>query len=480
MTSFLKSCPLTILFLLILPGVSPAVGGDALTLDLTGHMVGYFGLGVFIIAYLFVMTEEFTHMRKSKPVIVAAGIIWGLIAWIYATNNIPDAVDTAIRHNILEYAELFFFLLAAMTYINAMEERQIFETLRVKLICSGMSYRRLFWITGLLSFFISPIADNLTTALVMCAVVMALGKDQPRFIGLALINIVVAANAGGAFSPFGDITTLIVWQKGLVAFQDFFVLFVPSLVNWLIPAFVMSFAISKTKPPECVIFVKMKRGAWIVMGLFGLTIVTAVSFHNFLHLPPMVGMMTGLGYLKIFGYYLRNTHRKYAPPDVAFDPQKADEMLGDPVAFDIFRNIARAEWDTLLFFYGVILCVGGLGFMGYLGSVSHVMYEGWGATPANVMVGILSAIVDNIPVMFAVLNMLPEMSQGQWLLCTLTAGVGGSMLSIGSAAGVALMGQSRGNYTFFGHLKWTPIIAVGYAASIYAHFLVNARWFDIY
>lgn len=155
-------------------------------------------------------------------------------------------------------------------------------------------------------------------------------------------------------------------------------------------------------------------------------------------------------------------------------------MLGDPVAFDVFRNIARAEWDTLIFFYGVILCVGGLGFIGYLGSVSQVMYEGWGHTPANIMVGILSAIVDNIPVMFAVLTMMPEMSQGQWLLCTLTAGVGGSMLSIGSAAGVALMGQSKGHYTFFGHLKWTPIIAVGYAASIYAHFLVNARWFAIY
>jgi len=480
MTSFLKSCPLTLFLVLAMSGFSQAAADAGQTLDLTRHMVGYFGLGVFILAYLFVMMEEFTHMRKSKPVILAAGIIWGLIAWTYATNNIPDVVEVAIRHNILEYAELFLFLLVAMTYINAMEERQIFETLRARLVCSGMSYRKLFWMTGVLSFFISPIADNLTTALLMCAVVMALGKDQPGFIGLACINIVVAANAGGAFSPFGDITTLMVWQKQLVAFQDFFVLFIPSLVNWIIPAFVMSFAIPRTSPATCEVMVQMKRGAWIVMGLFLLTIATAVCFHNFLDLPPMVGMMTGLGYLKVFGYYLKSTHRKYAPPGVEYDPEKAEEMLGDPVAFDVFRNIARAEWDTLIFFYGVILCVGGLGFIGYLGSVSQVMYEGWGHTPANIMVGILSAIVDNIPVMFAVLTMMPEMSQGQWLLCTLTAGVGGSMLSIGSAAGVALMGQSKGHYTFFGHLKWTPIIAVGYAASIYAHFLVNARWFAIY
>ena len=112
--------------------------------------------------------------------------------------------------------------------------------------------------------------------------------------------------------------------------------------------------------------------------------------------------------------------------------------------FDIFISMKRAEWDTLMFFYGVVLSVGGLGTLGYLGLLSEVMYTGLGATWANIMVGFASAIVDNIPVMYAVLSMQPEMSQGQWLLVTLTAGVGGSLLSIGSAAGVALMGQARG------------------------------------
>lgn len=454
-----------------------ASAGNVQSLNLTSHFVGYFSLMIFIVAYLLVMLEEFTHMRKSKPVILAAGIIWACIAWVYATHDMPHAAEQAIRHNILEYAELFLFLLVAMTYINALEERNVFETLRAKLVCSGMSYRMLFWITGVLSFFISPVADNLTTALLMCAVVMALGKDQPRFIGIACINIVVAANAGGAFSPFGDITTLMVWQKGIIVFQDFFVLFIPSVVNWLIPAFFMSFAVPKSRPAACEVDISIKRGGKIVMLLFGLTIATAVSFHNFLHLPPMAGMMTGLAYLKFYGFYLKKTHMKYAKKETKYDPEKAEEVLGDTVAFDVFRKIARAEWDTLMFFYGVILCVGGLGFIGYLSTVSQVMYEGWGPTAANTMVGILSAIVDNIPVMFAVLTMYPEMSQGQWLLVTLTAGVGGSMLSIGSAAGVALMGQARGYYTFFGHLKWAPVIALGYAASIYTHFLVNAKWF---
>ena len=149
-----------------------------------------------------------------------------------------------------------------------------------------------------------------------------------------------------------------------------------------------------------------------------------------------------------------------------------------PSLFDLFRKIARAEWDTLLFFYGVILCVGGLGQFGYLAMASHVMYAGLGATTANVLVGILSAIVDNIPVMFAVLTMDPDMSHGQWLLVTLTAGVGGSLLSIGSAAGVALMGRARGTYTFGNHLKWTWAVALGYAASIVTHMSGStARYF---
>ncbi len=451
-----------------------AAGGGGQTIDLTAHWVGLTSLLVFVVAYAFVMLEEVTHMRKSKPVLLAAGIIWGLIGLIYANNGIDHTAEQAIRHNILEYAELFLFLLVAMTYINAMDERLVFEVLRVKLVNAGFSYKKLFWITGMLAFFISPVADNLTTALLMCAVVMAIGKDDAKFVCLCSINIVVGANAGGAFSPFGDITTLMVWQKGILQFQEFFALFIPSVVNWAVPAAIMSFAVPNKKPDANVEQLKLKRGAFVVMGLFLWTIITAVSFHNFLHLPPMVGMMSGLALLKLFGYYLAKTHKRDLR---TFDHEKAQEELGQIQPFDIFKKVARAEWDTLLFFYGVILCVGGLGFIGYLAMVSKVMYLDWGATTANVMIGLLSAIVDNIPVMFAVLTMMPDMSHGQWLLVTLTAGVGGSLLSIGSAAGVALMGQARGKYTFFGHLKWTPAIALGYAASIYVHFLLNSAKF---
>ncbi|CAG0909656.1 unnamed protein product [Cyprideis torosa] len=418
------------------------------------------------------MAEEFTHLRKSKPVILAAGIIWGLIGWYYVQHGIPHEAEHAVRHNLLEYAELMLFLLVAMTYINAMQERKVFDALRSWLIRKGYGFRKLFWMTGILAFFISPIADNLTTALLMCAVVLAVGKGNGKFIGIACINIVIAANAGGAFSPFGDITTLMVWQKGLVDFWTFFALFIPSVVNWLVPALIMSFAVPDEQPEADASIVNMKVGALRIIFLFLLTIVTAVSFHNFLHLPPVIGMLTGMGYLKFFGYYLKKRHAKQLKGGDA----NGGEM-GDVTPFDVFSKIARAEWDTLMFFYGVILCVGGLGFMGYLALASDLMYNQLGATYANVIVGILSAIVDNIPVMFAVLTMQPDMSTGQWLLVTLTAGVGGSMLSIGSAAGVALMGQARGYYTFFGHLKWTPVIALGYFASIFVHMFINSSLF---
>jgi Na+/H+ antiporter NhaD/arsenite permease-like protein len=309
----------------------------------------------------------------------------------------------------------------------------------------------------------------------MCAVVLAFGGDNSRFVTIACINIVVGANAGGAFSPFGDITTLMVWQKGMVDFWTFFALFVPSVVNFLVPAAIMHFAVPVGQPAASDEVIQLRPGARGIMALFILTIATAVSFHNFLGLPPVLGMLTGLGYLQLFGYFLKMSERR----QLAVSDGEIDHAgkLGDIVPFDVFNKVARAEWDTLLFFYGVVMCVGGLGFIGYLAMTSEVMYTQWGATTANISVGVLSALVDNIPVMFAVLTMNPDMSTGQWLLVTLTAGVGGSLLSIGSAAGVALMGQARGMYTFFGHLRWTPVIALGYGASILVHMWINAAHF---
>ena len=426
-------------------------------INLTTSYVGILSLITFIIAYAVVMVEEFSHLRKSKPVILSAAIIWAIIAFHFSSNkDYAIEIEHALEHNILEFAELFLFLLVAMTYINSLEERKVFDVVRYQLTSRGFSFRQLFIFTGIITFFLSPIADNLTTALVMCSVLMACGKGNAKFISIGCINIVVAANAGGAYSPFGDITTLMVWQAGIVEFFTFFKIFFQSVINYVIPAAIMYFFIPKEKPEVSTDKVYMKRGGIVIIFLGLFTIFSAVNFHNILHLPPMLGMMFGMGLLGLYSFYLQITH----------DPSVEDQK------FDFFRKVARAEWDTLLFFFGVILSVGGLGFIGYLSLVSEFLYVDLGPTLANSIVGILSAIVDNIPVMFAVITMRPEMSTDQWLLVTLTTGVGGSLLSIGSAAGVALMGQARGYYTFFGHLKWTPVIFLGYVASIYLHVLM--------
>ena len=434
----------------------------------------------------------------------------------YSPHGQSEPTAAAIEHNILEFAELFLFLVVAMTYVNTMDERGVFEALRGWLIRRQLSYRALFWVTGAMAFGISPVADNLTTALVMGAVVMALGAENPRFVTPACVNIVVAANAGGAFSPFGDITTLMVWQEGLVPFGGFFQLFIPSAVNWLVPAAVMSLTIGGSKPQPQQSTSRMEAGAVTVVALFLGTITGTVLLNNYLHVPPAVGMMFGLGVLKLYSYALNlvwhghaltidEMNDVFARPSVLAEVEvSADLAAADPIEppgrevrvrrvagstvatevrrgpprpLHVFGILERLEWDTLMFFYGVILGLGGLTALGYLTLTSRFLYEGLGATVANILVGVLSAVVDNVPVMFGVLSMRPSMGEGQWLLVTLTAGVGGSLLSVGSAAGVALMGQSRGRYTFMTHLRWSWAIALGYAASIGAHLLVNRHLF---
>ncbi|CAG7856917.1 partial Na(+)/H(+) antiporter NhaD, partial [biofilm metagenome] len=431
-----------LLFMLLLPEIAAAAEFE--TLGLTGTKRGVYTVLIFLIAYGFVMTEEFTHLSKSKPVIFAAAIIWSHAAILAQQAGVStEALHGAFEHDLKEYAELMLFLLVAMTYINSMAERNVFEALRSWLVRKQFSYRQLFLITGVVTFFLSAVADNLTAALLIGAVVSAVGKNNEKFISMGFINLVVAANAGGAFCPFGDITTLMVWQAEYAEFFDFFNLFIPSVVNYAVPASIMYFALPDEQPAATnEKAVELKPGAIVICLMFLATIATAVSFKQVLHLPPFMGMMAGMSVLMLYGHYLR----------------VSITVEGDE-KFDIFDKVRHAEWDTLLFFFGVVFAVGGLGYIGYLELMSKAMYDTLGPTTANILVGLISAIVDNIPVMFAVLNMNLDMDLYQWLLVTLTAGVGGSLLSVGSAAGVALMGVSKQRYTFFSHLKWTPAIA---------------------
>ena len=428
------------------------------SLNLTTTWVGILSLIIFLIGYYFIATEDKYRINKTKPALMMGTTILMLIGIYYSINGLDiEHFHNEVEILIIEIAGIFFFLYVAMTYIEAMLDRQVFRTLRYKLVSKGYNYKKLFWVTGLLAFFISPVADNLTTALILSTVLITIDKDNRAFIIPSAVNIVVAANAGGAWSPFGDITTLMVWVEGKGAFIDFIYLFPASFMGWMVTATLLFQYIPKGRPPfaEDEERVTIAEGGVVIMGLFVFTIVSAVMFHQALHLPAMLGMMFGLAILQLYIYLLNG---KNGVSDVV----KSDRRV------NVFAFIAKIENDTLLFFFGILAAVGGLHFLGFL-EYFTALYREFGATSVNIAVGFLSAIVDNVPVISAVLKSNPDMgtdAQAQWMLVTLTAGVGGSLISFGSAAGVGVMGKLHGIYTFSSHMKLAWTVLIGYIVSV--------------
>jgi Na+/H+ antiporter NhaD/arsenite permease-like protein len=432
-------------------------------LHLTTTWVGILSISIFVIGYYFIATEDKYHINKAKPALLTGTGIFMLIGLYIAMTGdkeMGEHLHFEINHLIVEIAGIFFFLFVAMTYIEAMIDRGVFSALRYNLVSKGYDYKKLFWVTGILAFFISPVADNLTTALILSTVLITIDKDNRAFIVPAAVNIVVAANAGGAWSPFGDITTLMAWVAGKGVFTDFLYLFPAAILGWGVTAFLLSRYIPEGNPPFSSDEKKAEilEGGKVIMGLFGLTIFLAVMSHNALHLPAMWGMMFGLAILKMYVYMLNHKHKHL------------DDDEKDKKTINAFSWIAKIENDTLLFFFGILAAVGGLHFLGFL-EYFTALYTQFGATAVNIGVGFLSAIVDNVPVMSAVLKSDPNMGVGmeahsQWMLVTLTAGVGGSLISFGSAAGVGVMGKLHGIYTFASHMKLAWTVLVGYIVSV--------------
>ena len=415
--------------------------------DLAVEPFGWLLLAIFIIGYYFIATEEKYHINKAKPALFIGTFMFILLGGYYAANDLDfTAFDIEIAHLILEISKIFFFLFVAMTFIEALIERNVFDVLKEKLIRSGYNYKQLFWITGSIAFFLSPVADNLTTALILSTVLITIEKDNKAFLVPAAVNIVVAANAGGAWSPFGDITTLMAWSAGKGAFTDFLFLFPASIVGWAITAFLLSRFIPEGSPAKIgnTEPAKMHRGGKIIIFLGVFTLASAVIGKQVMHLPPMWGMLFGLSILKIYAYSLKKYHNN----DI-----------------QIYKSVSKVENDTLLFFFGILAAVGALHVAGFLARAVN-LYTIFSPTAVNIGIGFLSAIVDNVPVMSAVIKANPTIGLDQWMLVTLTTGVGGSLISFGSAAGVGVMGKLKGVYTFGAHMRVSWTILVGYFASI--------------
>jgi len=415
--------------------------------DFTHTWVGIAVLLIFVVGYVAIALEEKFHMNKAKPALFIGTFSFMLIGIYFAINHLdPTPLHHEMKNLIEEIAEIFFFLFVAMTYIETLIERGVFEALRYRLISRGYSYKKLFWITGIIAFWLSPVADNLTTALILSTVLLTIDRHKTDFLVPGAINIVVAANAGGAWSPFGDITTLMAWTAGKGEFKDFLMLFPASLAGWLITAFLLALFVPKGEPHFDALTtpkVEIKKGGKAVIFLGILTIVIAVVGHILFHFPAMWGMMFGLSLLQLYAFYHRVKHKEH---------------------FNVFVNMAKVENDTLLFFFGILSAVGALYFLGWLFYITK-LYEIVGPTWANIGVGFISAIIDNVPVMAAILKANPPMGLDQWMLVTLTAGIGGSLISFGSAAGVGVMGRMKGIYTFGSHMKFVWAVLAGYIVS---------------
>ncbi len=420
---------------------------------MTNTFVGYTSILLFVIAYLMISFEEKIEINKAKPALLAGSLIYVLIAWHYVYYGLDIApLNENMHHMIVEIASIYFFLFVAMTFIDSLIERGVFEALKLKLLQKGYNYHQLFWITGFIAFFLSPVADNLTTALVLSTVLLTLEHHNRQFLILGAINIVVAANAGGAWSPFGDITTLMVWTAGKGAFSEFLFLFPSSFIGWIVTAYLLSKYLPNGSPSDknntgaCKIpeEATIKKGGIGIVILGITTIILSVTVHQVFHLPAFWGMMLGLA---LFGFYSSYLKKKYK------------ERIW------LYRRMAEVENDTLLFFFGLLAAVSGLSYIGYIAIAANI-YNTVDPFWVNVMIGVVSAIIDNVPLMFAVLKANPVMDTTQWMLVTLTAGIGGSLISFGSAAGVGVMGKLRGIYTVGTHMKYAWTVALGYMISI--------------
>jgi Na+/H+ antiporter NhaD/arsenite permease-like protein len=449
--------------------------GPAAVLDFTRDSTGIAALVAFGVGCAVMIAERPLDLRRSKPMLLAAASVWLLAAFAYGVHGDTQTAGALVRSSLLGLTELLLFVLVTMTYVNAMEERGLFAMLRGSLVGRNASLRGAYWATGAAAFVLAPLTGDLATSMLMTSMVLAIGNEDRRFVSVGCINVVIAANAGGVCSPFGDLTTLLAWQHGTVELYALIALCLPALVAWLIPAAVMSATLPVGLATVAQERPRLERGARVIAALFGLTIAMAAIAHELLHLPPVVGMMAGLALLAMWGYALKRREQRArfaADVDLAataldLDRVLREEALARRAPFDVNVELQRADWDTLLYCYGAVLAVGGLGALGYAALGSHLVYGGQLApATANALYGLASGAIDNLLGMLFALQMSPDLNADQWLFLTLAIGIGGSLTSFGSVVGIVAMRRARDLYRIADHLKWSWAIALGYAASL--------------
>ena len=416
-------------------------------------------VAIFVAGYACIALEAFTKVNKA-----AVALLMCVLCWT-AYCLIPGHDLTSLPESLGETAETLFFLMGAMTIVEIVDANGGFNFVRDTM--KTRSKRKLLWRVAFMTFFLSAILDNLTTSIVMIMVLRKLIQDPKERISFASM-VIVAANSGGAFSPIGDVTTIMLWIKGMVSTGGVLTeLFIPALVSMVVPAFLLSLSLKgkfdkaqNLQVGEVSAFTKHQRQAVFCLGVGGLIFVPI--FKTITHLPPYMGILLVLGVLwtvtEIFNRHL-------------------DES--DPMAKRVTHLLSRIDMSTILFFLGILMAVLCLKQVGVLNAMGDGLNTAFSGNPYLItgIIGVLSSIVDNVPLVAACMNMydvVPDtiyaVDGSFWQLLAYCAGVGGSMLIIGSAAGVVVMGLEKITFGWYmKHITW--LVFVGYVAGILVYAL---------
>ena len=416
---------------------------------------------VFIIGYVIITLEHHWHVNKSVTATAIAAILWGAISLFGADH---DALEVAIHHLSGETFSLVVFLLSAMTLVEILVHYRFFDWLRIKLFALGLEDKQQLILVSAIAFVLSAIIDNLTTTIVMVQIARRFFKGKNLLVAAGAI--VVAANAGGAFSPVGDVTTIMLWLAGkFTAAQIILWGFLPALAIYLVSMFFFTRQIvgdsidDKPATHEMVSFTVSEK---VIIGATFASFALPPLAH-FVGLPPFMGLMFGVGVVGLMVAWFANT-----------SPDRESHL-----AMEIEKLLGKLDISSLLFFIGILFAVGALGYLGILEFISNNLF---GENPADIrliagsiFLGVFSAILDNIPLTAAAIDILHTTDFRIWVLLAICVGTGGSMLVIGSAAGVVAMGMVKElSFKQYLHIAAFPA-AIGYVAGIgvwYAQYLL--------
>lgn len=427
---------------------------------------------VFVIGYVCIATESVLKINKAALALLMCVACWTLFMLSpesYIAGSADSAIAQVAEHikvGLGDTAETLFFLMGAMTIVEIVDSNGGFNFVRDSIKTS--SKRKLLWRIAFMTFFLSAILDNLTTSIVMIMVLRKLVQDHKERIIYASL-VIIAANSGGAFSPIGDVTTIMLWIKGVITAQGILSeVFLPSVISIAVPAFILQYSLNgrfdkaqNVAQAQVSAFTKTQRNVIFWLGVGGLIFVPI--FRYITNLPPFMGILLVLGLLwtvtEIF-------HRNLANED-------------DTMAKRVSDLLSRIDLSTIMFFLGILMAVNCLAEVGVLSALgvwlndvtsgNHYLVTG--------IIGVLSSVVDNVPLVAGAMGMYPVAEVGDmavdgifWQLLAYCAGVGGSMLIIGSAAGVVVMGLEKITFGWY-MKKITWIAAAGYLAGILCYWL---------